>query len=65
MSKIIRAYNALRNLFPKRKSDAEEALSSLYEKAPKGNMSPSEVYKAFDYDDDKPWLWKNKGDKGH
>ena len=34
------------------------SLEDLYKDAPRGNMTPEEIYQAFDYDDDKPWLWK-------
>ena len=34
------------------------SMTELYKRAPKGNVTPEEVYYAFDYDDDKPWLWK-------
>ena len=34
------------------------SLEELYKDAPRGNMTPEEVNQAFDYDDDKPWMWK-------
>ena len=37
----------------------EQTLDEIYKSAPKGNMTTEEVYYAFDYDDDKPWLWKD------
>lgn len=35
-----------------------ESIADILKRAPKGNMTPEEVYYVFDYDDDKPWLWK-------
>ena len=37
----------------------QETIEEILKRAPKGNMTPEEVYYAFDYDDDKPWLWRN------
>jgi len=37
----------------------QETIEEIPKHAPKGNMTPEEVYYAFDYDDDKPWLWRN------
>ena len=37
----------------------ETIAADMLKRAPKGNMTPEEVYYAFDYDDDKPWLWRN------
>ena len=37
-----------------------ESITDIPMRAPKGNMTPEEVYYAFDYDDDKPWLWEEK-----
>ena len=36
-----------------------QSIAEILKRAPKGNMTPEEVYYAFDYDDDKPWLWKD------
>lgn len=38
---------------------AEETIEDIIKCAPKGDMTPEEIYYAFDYDDDKPWLWRN------
>ena len=38
----------------------EQTLDEIYQNAPKGNMTHEEVYHAFDYDDDKPWLWRKE-----
>jgi hypothetical protein len=35
-----------------------ETLEVIPNRAPKSNMTAEEVYYAFDYNDDKPWLWK-------
>lgn len=35
-------------------------IHDVYARARKGNMTPEETYKAFDYDDDKSWLWEEK-----
>ena len=34
------------------------SLEDLYKDAPRGNMTPDEIYQAFDYEDDKRWMWK-------
>ena len=34
------------------------SLEDLYKDAPRGNMTPDEIYQAFDYEDEKPWMWK-------
>ena len=57
---LAKIYFAPRVLFPERKSHSELALADLYKDAPKGNMTSDEVYKAFDYDDDKPWRRDDK-----
>ena len=40
-------------LFLKQKNRANDSENSI------SNMTPEEIYQAFDYDDDKPWLWKD------
>ncbi len=35
-----------------------ETIADILKRAPERNMTPEEVYQAFDYDDDKPWMWK-------
>jgi len=38
----------------------QETTEDILKRAPKGNMTPEEIYYAFDYDDDKPWLRTQK-----
>ena len=38
----------------------QETIEDILKRSPKGNMTPKEVYYAFDYDDDKPWLWRKE-----
>ena len=38
----------------------QETIADIIKRAPKGNMTPEEISYAFDYDDDKPWLWRKE-----
>ena len=40
---LVKLYQCLRDLLPKRKSHSEQALADLYKDTPKGNMSPDDT----------------------
>ena len=37
----------------------QETVEGFLKRSLKGDMTPEGVYYACDYDDDKPWLWRN------